>query len=131
MAGKQARRASPCRARLVRMVVFRTIVSAVMLLGALYGGLATGQCIVSYRDREAERQAQGPVPACIHSLPQEQLAAARRHHHRREVLPECYRLPRPRLAQLDAKAQGSLASHLHGSGNAPTRPRQSRFAAIG
>jgi hypothetical protein len=118
MAGKQARRASPRRGRLVGMIIFRTIVSTVMLLGALYGGLATGQSIVAYRNREAEsqaerqaeRQAEGPVPACITPLPHLQLAAAqRRHHqrhrHRRAVMPQCYRLPRSRLAQVDAKPQ--------------------------
>jgi hypothetical protein len=105
MGGKHARRAS-LRRRLVRMIVFRASVSMAVLVGSLYLGLATGQRIVAYRQHRADRDAERPVPACIHSLPRgDALAAARRlHHHQRAVarLPECYRPPRQ--AQLDATA---------------------------
>jgi hypothetical protein len=106
MGGEHARRAS-LRRRLVRMIVFRAIVSTAVLLGSLYLGLATGQRIVAYRQHRADRHAERAVPACIHSLPQEDaLAAARTHHHHHPAvarLLECYRPPRQ--AQLDAKAQ--------------------------
>jgi len=105
MGGKHARRAS-LRSRLVRMIVFRTIVSAAVLLAALYGGLATGRTIVAYRQRLADRHAERPAPACAPSLPHgEQFAVAHRyHHHHRAVAPECYYGPW-RQAQFDAHAQ--------------------------
>jgi hypothetical protein len=107
MGGKHARRAS-LRRRVVRVIVFRAIVSTAVLLGSLYLGLATGQRIVAYRQHRDDRQAERAVPACIiHSLPQEDaLAAARTHHHHHLAvarLLECYRPARQ--GQLDAKAQ--------------------------
>jgi len=105
MGGKHARRAS-LRGRLVRMIVFRTVVSTAVLLAALYGGLATGRTIVAYRQHLADRHAEPPATACVPSLPHwQQLAAAHRHHHHHQaVAPECYYSPW-REAQFDAKAQ--------------------------
>jgi hypothetical protein len=105
MGWKHGRRGSRPRARLVRTIVFRTIVSTAVLLGALYAGLAAGQRIVAYEQRLAQRRFEQSVPACIHSrpLPDGQLAAAHSHQHRAAVLRDCYR-PVPRLVQLDAQS---------------------------
>jgi hypothetical protein len=106
MGGKHARRAS-LRWRLVRMIIFRTVVSTAMLLAALYGGLATGRTIVAYRQRLANRHAERPATACAPSLPHEQqlaVAYRHRHHHQRAVAPECYYGPW-RQAQFDAIRQ--------------------------
>jgi hypothetical protein len=100
MTGKHARRLERRRHRLVRMIVVRSIVSTAMLVGALYGGLATGQHIVAYRQQLGDRHAARPSPACISYLPHGQLDAA---HHHRAGLPECYRPPR--YAQFDANAK--------------------------
>jgi hypothetical protein len=108
MGGNYARRAS-LRARFVRMIIFRTVVSTAVLLAALYGGLATGRTIVAYRQRLANQHAERPAPACAPSLPDgEQLTVAyRHHHHHRAVAPECYYGPW-RQAQFDASLQEGL-----------------------
>jgi hypothetical protein len=98
MGGKHAR-AAPLRGpRLVRMLVFRTIVSTAVLAGSLYAGLSTGERIVAYRMRHDR-----PAATCMPGLsrPEGQLAAAQRHHRRAAALPECYHRPLRQLVQLD------------------------------
>jgi hypothetical protein len=126
MGRKHTCRASPRRGRLVRMIVVRTTVSTAMLLGSLYGGLATGQQIVAYEQRVSGHKFEQPVPACIRDLPHAQLAAVLHSRHRRAaVLPDCYRAPR-RLVPLDAEpalaAQAPLRSRLLLGKPGPQRP---------
>lgn len=77
--------------------------STAMLVGALYGGLATGQHIVAYRQQLADRHAARPNPGCVSYLPHGQLDAARHHRAARPGSGP----PGPLFLLLDVRRPGS------------------------